>query len=207
MGEDQKKHCFVIGPIGDEGSADRVHADWLLDEIIVPVFERDFPDWQVARADRIATPGMISSQIINRLHDVGLVIADLSFHNANAFYEMSIRHKVGKPIIHMIRKDQKIPFDVFPHRAIPFDLHHPNDLKEARVQLSRAAAEATRDGFEAENPITHARGKVEFEERASPAMKVLADEVSAVRARLDAIESANVQRARVELNASFSGPS
>lgn len=107
------KHCFVIGPIGDEASPERIHADWLYKGIILPVFNnKDYPDWVVDRADTIATPGMISSQIINRLHDVALVIADLSFHNANAFYEMSIRHKVGKPIIHMIRKGEKIPFDV-----------------------------------------------------------------------------------------------
>jgi hypothetical protein len=33
-----KKICFVVGPIGDEGSAVRGHADWLLPEIIEPVF-------------------------------------------------------------------------------------------------------------------------------------------------------------------------
>jgi hypothetical protein len=61
----------------------------------------------VERADKITTPGMITSQIINRLHDVELVIADLTFHNANAFYETSIRHKVAKPIIHMIRQESE----------------------------------------------------------------------------------------------------
>jgi hypothetical protein len=116
-GKAAKPLCFVIGPIGDEDSQERIHADWLLAGIIVPVFEKNFPDWVVERADRIPTPGMVSSQIINRLHDVELVIADLSFHNANAFYEMSIRHKVGKPIIHVIRKGEKIPFDVIPHRS------------------------------------------------------------------------------------------
>ena len=80
------KHCFVIGPIGDEASPERIHADWLLKGIILPVFHNHFSDWLVERADTIATPGMISAQIINRLHDVALVIADLSFHNANAFY-------------------------------------------------------------------------------------------------------------------------
>jgi len=102
------KQCFVIGPIGDEGTPERIHADWLYQGIILPVFQKDLPDWTVERADKIATPGMITSQIINRLHDVALVIADLSFHNANAFYELSVRHKVGKPIIHMIRKGEKI---------------------------------------------------------------------------------------------------
>jgi hypothetical protein len=133
---------------------------------------------------------MVSSQIINRLHDTELVIADLSFHNANVFYEMAIRHKVGKPIIHMIRKGERIPFDVIPHRAIGFAHTHPDDHKDARAKLTSAVAEAIKPGFEADNPITHARGKLEFEEKASPEMKVLAEELAALRARFDTIESA-----------------
>ena len=105
---EEPKRCFVIGAIGDEGSPERTHADWLLDTIIVPVFECDLKDWAVERADKIATPGMVNSQIINRLHDVELVIADLSFHNANAFYEMSIRHKVGRPIITLSVRAEKL---------------------------------------------------------------------------------------------------
>jgi len=190
MGKDHpEKHCFIVGAIGEDDSPERIHADWLYDGIILPVFE-SLPDWIVERADKIPTPGMVSSQIINRLHDAELVIADLSFHNANAFYEMAIRHKIGKPIIHMIRKGERIPFDVTLHRAIQFAHKHPNDHKEARAKLVLAVAEATKPGFEADNPITHARGKLEFEEKATPAMKVLAEDLAVVRARLEAIESA-----------------
>jgi hypothetical protein len=190
MAKDQsKKQCFVIGVIGEDGSPERIHADWLYDGIILPVFE-NMSDWVVERADRIPTPGMVSSQIINRLHDVELVIADLSFHNANAFYEMAIRHKVGKPIIHMIRKGERIPFDVIPHRAIHFAHTHPDDHKEARTKLGSAVAEAIKPGYEADNPITHAGGKLVFEQKASPEMKVLAEELAAMRARFDSVESA-----------------
>jgi hypothetical protein len=184
------KHCFVIGPIGDEASDQRIHADWLYKGIIVPVFEKNFSDWKVERADTIATPGMISTQIINRLLDVALVVADLSFHNANAFYEMSIRHNVGKPIIHMIRKGEKIPFDVSLHRAIHFSCAHPDHLEEARRQLHEAVAAAIAPGFEPDNPIMHARGRLEFEDKATPALKVISDEIATLRARLDSFETA-----------------
>jgi hypothetical protein len=187
-----KNHCFVIGPIGDEGSPERIHADWLYRGIILPVFDKHFVEWVVERADKIATPGMVSSQIINRLHDVELVVADLSFHNANAFYEMSIRHKVGKPIIHLIRKGEKIPFDVIPHRAIPFSHVHPDDHEVAREQLRAAVAEAVQPGFQADNPIMHARARLEFEQNASPEMKMIADEIATLRARLDEVELSSV---------------
>lgn len=38
----KKKSCFVVCPIGDEGSATRRHADWLLHEIIEHVLEAHF---------------------------------------------------------------------------------------------------------------------------------------------------------------------
>jgi hypothetical protein len=181
--------CFVIGPIGDENSPERLHADWLFMGIVKHCFDQNFPGWQVERADMIPTPGMISSQIINRLHDVELVIADLTFHNANAFYEMAILHKVGKPIIHMIRKGDKIPFDVIPHRAIPFSIIRPQDHEEARSALKAAIAEATKPGFEPDNPISHARGRLEFEEHAIPAMKIPANEILSIKDRLDSVET------------------
>jgi|1186.fasta_scaffold276435_2 hypothetical protein len=112
--------CFVIGPIGDPGTDVRRHADWLLKGIIKPVFVQHFPDSRVERADEIVAPGSINSQVITRLMDAKLVIADMSMHNANAFCELAIRHMVRLLTIHIIHKDWKVPFDVAPFRAIQF---------------------------------------------------------------------------------------
>jgi hypothetical protein len=183
-----KKMCFVIGPIGDEGSPERIHADWLYRGIILPAFQRDFSEYEVERADTIPTPGMISSQIINRLHDVELVIADLSFHSANAFYEMSIRHKVGKPIIHMILKGEKIPFDVIPHRAIQFLTTHRDDLERAQGRLRDSINEAINPDFEPDNPITHARGRLELQEHAAPAIKVLMNQMESMQSQISYLD-------------------
>ena len=183
------KSCFVIGPIGSEDSDFRVHADWLYHGIIVPVFDFHFKDFQVERADKIATPGMVSSQIINRLHDADLVIADMSFHNANAFYEMSIRHKVGLPIIHMIRKGELIPFDVIPHRALPFSTATFDDLTKAKDLLLPAITASLEPGFEPDNPITHARGRLELEKHASSGERVIMTRLEATESRLAALET------------------
>ncbi len=67
----------------------------------------------------------LDSQIIIRLLDCDLVIADLSSLNPNVFYEIGIRHMIQKPIIHMYLEGTKIPFDVAPYRAIRFKLSHP----------------------------------------------------------------------------------
>ena len=76
----EKKLCFVIGPIGDPGTDVRRHADWLFRGIIKPVFAKHFSDeFDVpVRADEIVAPGIIHTQIIQRLLEAPLVIADLS---------------------------------------------------------------------------------------------------------------------------------
>jgi hypothetical protein len=64
--DSKSKLCFVIGPIGDENSDIRIHADWLLEQIIEPVMA-DHPDFKVQRADKLSQPGLIDAQVINAL--------------------------------------------------------------------------------------------------------------------------------------------
>ena len=73
----KKKLCFVVGPIGEDGSEIRVHADWVLKGIIRPVLDRH-PEFDVKRADHDPRPGLIDVQLITDLLDAELVIADLS---------------------------------------------------------------------------------------------------------------------------------
>ena len=109
---ERQELCFVIGPIGEVETDFRLHADWLLKGIIRPVFNQHFPKFKVERADEIKAAGNISSQIITRLTKAKLVIADMSLHNANAFYEeLAARHSVRLPTIHMILKGWNIVMD------------------------------------------------------------------------------------------------
>ena len=48
-------------------------------------------------------------------------MADLSFSNPNAFYELGVRHVFRLPTIQLIRKGDKIPFDVSQGRTITID--------------------------------------------------------------------------------------
>jgi hypothetical protein len=197
---DPTKLCFVVGPIGDPGSDTRRHADWLLKGIIKPVFKQHFPEYYVERADEIVSPGSINSQVITRLMDAPLVVADMSQHNANAFYELAIRHMMRLPTIHLIHKDWKIPFDVAPYRAITFSRDDYDDLEEAKSALRSAVEEVIRPGFQVENPVTHARGRTQIDQHATPEMKVIVDELENLRARIDAIEGGKALLAPEELS-------
>ncbi len=179
-----KKLCFVIGPIGDEDSPVRVHADWLLEGIIQPVMA-DLPEFTVKRADKDPRPGLIDAQMIDDLLKADLVIADLSFSNPNAFYEIGIRHMAQKPIIHMQLADEKPPFDVSLYRAIKFSRAKYRDLGTAKADLKRAIEAVLADGYEVENPVTNARGRIKLQEHATGEQQVLLEQLEALGNKMD----------------------
>src|ERR1700744_4521649 len=110
------KCCFVVSQIGSEDSPERIHADWFLEAIVEPAFEK-LHEFKVERADKLSHPGLIDAQVIHKLLTAEIVIADLTGLNPNVFYEIGIRHMAQKPIIHMHEAGQSIPFDVSLYRS------------------------------------------------------------------------------------------
>src|SRR5262245_59767710 len=192
----EKKLCFVIGPIGKPDTDVRRHADWLLKGIIKPVFAEHFRDqFEVPiRADAIVEPGIIHTQVIRKLVEASLVIADLSLHNANAFYELAIRHVFRLPTIHMIHKDWPLPFDVAPHRAIPFGRDDYVELETAQAQLKSAVEEVMKPQFVVETPISHALGEIKIEQHASTEQRVLLNKLEALERQVQKLGSLPVLR-------------
>ncbi|PDT17509.1 hypothetical protein CO670_07175 [Rhizobium sp. J15] len=182
--------CFVVSPIGEDGSPERVHADWLLDGIIKPVFAEHYSNYKVIRADKMPAPGLIDVQIIEQLLDAELVIADITTLNPNVFYEIGVRHVVNKAIIHMSRVGDPIPFDIKLFRHITFSVTTPQALVSAKVALKEALDATFAEGFKVDNPVTRTRGIVKFEESATPSEKVLQDQMATFDARLALLERA-----------------
>ena len=185
------RHCFLIGPIGAEGSEVRTAADWLLLGIVKPVLlEMGF---QVQRADEIPDPGMIDSQVINRIMDADMVVADLSSHNPNAFYELAIRHMVQKPIVHMVDRETDIPFDVRPFRAVVFSTRSFQDQARARAELKEQVVQAIADDHVVDNPVTRARGRLELDQNATPRERMITEMIDSLSSRLVKVEN-NISR-------------
>lgn len=149
-----KKTCFVISPIGQEGSDTRLKADEVFQYLIKPVVT-DL-GYEAVRADQIDESGSITTQIIQKLITSDLVIADLSERNPNVFYELSVRHFSRKPFIQIITSGETIPFDVAANRTIPYDLTRLSVAETAKSQI-RAQIKGIEAGVdETENPISTA---------------------------------------------------
>ena len=114
------KTCFVVSPIGDVGSEIRINADKLFKYIISPVCKSC--GFEPVRVDQINDSDSITQTIIDKLLSSELVIADISGHNPNVFYEMGYRKCTDKPIIHLKKKGESIPFDVNTVRTFEYDL-------------------------------------------------------------------------------------
>jgi hypothetical protein len=141
MTSDQKPSCFVIAPIGEKDSEFRKHSDKVLKHIIKKALSDNYQ--KILRADDITEPGMITSQVLRLVQDAEIVVADLTFHNPNVFYELAVRHAIERPVIHLIeRRLSKIPFDVGGFRTIDFDLTDPDSIESAVQQLRTQAEQA-----------------------------------------------------------------
>lgn len=111
--------CFFVAPIGGDASETRQHSDLILASLVEPAIEE--LGLTVVRADGIDRPGIITAQVIEHIAKGRLVVADLSFHNPNVFYELALRHATGKPTVHLIRAQDEIPFDIDQFRTIRID--------------------------------------------------------------------------------------
>jgi hypothetical protein len=94
-----KKLCFVIGPIGATKSTERSTDMWLVNEVVRPVLEANFPDFEVEHAEMIDAPDQITKRTLDNLMHAELVIANLSGADENIFYELGLRHATGLPTI------------------------------------------------------------------------------------------------------------
>lgn len=107
---ESKKSCFIVCPIGKEGSETRTKSDTVYKYLLTPVLEEC--GYNVHRSDTLSNANKIDLDILNSLKAADLVIADLSGLNANVFYEIGYRYALGLPLIHIATEGTDLPFDV-----------------------------------------------------------------------------------------------
>lgn len=148
--------CFYVTPIGDEGSEFRKHSDLFLSHIVEPALEQF--KLKVVRADQIGKPGIISRQIFDYLVKSRLVIADLSFHNPNVFYELAVRHMLKRPVVQISRISDKIPFDISQMRTVLIDNTDIYSLLPKlelyKSEIATQARRALEESEQSDNPIS-----------------------------------------------------
>jgi hypothetical protein len=68
-------------------------------------------------------------------------------------YELAIRHVIGKPVVQMIEKGERIPFDLAPQRTIDFDHKDLDSVENARIELEKQIGAVLKDASLVDSPI------------------------------------------------------
>ena len=119
--------CFIVmgfGPKTDyQASPPRVlDLDKTFDNIIQPAVQAC--GMECIRADKIIHSTVIDKPMYEQLHEADVVVADLTTSNANALYELGVRHAL-KPHTTIVMAENNFSF--------PFDLNHVSILKYAHL--------------------------------------------------------------------------
>ncbi len=136
---------FIIRPFGTKEGIDFERVD---KELIQPAVERlaqyGFPMSGGTTGD-ISRQGNIREDMFRLIVASDLVIADVSIHNANAFYELGIRHALRPRHTFLIRSrtEDAYPFDLQTDRYFLYDAPNPGAKVEDLVQALRSTLAST----------------------------------------------------------------
>lgn len=183
----KKYSVFVVSPIGATGTEVHQKASYALKYIFREALKGD--KWDVHRADEGKSPDSIGQHVIKRLHDADLVIADLTGHNPNVFYELAIAHGWRKPVVHLISKGEKVPFDIVDQRTIFYDITDLASVEEAVNTLRTYAEYALEHADELVNPLTSFDMFNQIRADHTDGGDAVADVLEQVVARLSRIEA------------------
>jgi hypothetical protein len=135
---------FVAMPFGtkrDPSGRIAIDFDHVYERAIKPAAIRAHVD--VIRADEERGGGIIHKPMYERLLLAEIVIADLTFANANVFYELGIRHAARpRSTILIYAAIGTLPFDVAPIRSVPYRVDEEGRLGDEEADsLLTAIAE------------------------------------------------------------------
>ena len=142
-----QKRAFIIRPFGTKKDID---FDRIERELIAPALAQAGVDGRTTLD--ILGPGNIRVDMFQRLLTADLVVADLSIHNANVFYELGIRHALRDKRTLLVRcQADDFPFDLQTDRYFVYEKENPARSLELLVQ----ALGQTLSSDKLDSPVFH----------------------------------------------------
>ena len=135
-----EKICFIVTAIGESGTETRDRADEVFSYLISPVCEE--LGYKPVRVDQVDAVDNINETIINYLKTAPMVVADMTGHNPNAFYELGFRQALELPLVPIIQAGNRLPFDVISQRTVFYN------LSVGKIEQSKRDLKAKMKSFE-----------------------------------------------------------
>jgi hypothetical protein len=144
-------NVFIVRPFGTKEGIDFDRAEA---ELIRPAMEQ--AGLKGGTTGEFIQQGNIRADMFEQLLIADLVIADISIHNANVFYELGIRHGLRDKRTFLIKARQEpasaqsdVPFDLKTDRYLSYDAKNP----AGAVDLLAAALTITLDAQRVDSPV------------------------------------------------------
>lgn len=143
-------NVFIVRPFGVKSGID---FDQVEKELIRPAMEQ--AGLKGGTTGEFIQQGNIRTDMFEQLLIADLIIADISIHNANVFYELGIRHALRDRRTFLIKskdsesKENDVPFDLKTDRYLSYDAKKPGGA----VEILGAALKATLDSQGADSPV------------------------------------------------------
>lgn len=170
-----KKHsCFVISPIGDEGSEIYQEYKDLFELIIVPALE--IFDFDVKRGDHFISENKIDDSVIKNIQEADICICDISVPNPNVYYELGRRDETGKPVLLLKKKGTpQTPVDIATRRYFEYEWEGRYAIREAQSHIREFVRPLVEEGFEVRN--------------GSASLADIADSIARIERKLDRMQT------------------
>ena len=92
--------------------------------------------------------------MMEAINESDLIVALLTGHNPNVFYELAVAHCWEKPVVCLLKAGEPVPFDVKDTRIIPYDLTSPRSVQSVVKTMGTYAHAAISSGTDHVSPVT-----------------------------------------------------
>jgi len=154
-----RPHAFVVMPFGKKKGADNQPYDFnsIYNILIKPALED--AGFEAFRADEETSAGDILTDMFQELLLADMVICDLSIDNANAFYELGIRHALRLGTIIITQSFESVPSDLrnyycFQYKYTPLSHEEKELYTSFEHDLHEKIAHVVRNPAETDSPVS-----------------------------------------------------
>jgi hypothetical protein len=186
---------FIIMQIGATDSPERKRADEIYEYIVAPAIKA--VGLEPYRADRDFTPGPITRKFLSELLNARLIVADLTGHNPNVYYELGIAHSFARPLISIADSSSSLPFDTKDERIIELGEYPSSGLtyaqgERAKVSLQESLNIVLADNYVPPSPLRELAANASLDQLAPE--NPIAAELTQIRKSLEEVQQTLVSR-------------
>jgi nucleoside 2-deoxyribosyltransferase len=149
---------FLVTPLGEKNSKERIHADRMKTEVFKPL-ETEL-NCRFERADTDSQNSVVAETIFQGIVNADIIIADAIGNNPNVLYEIGIAHAINKPVVIINPDGNLVPFDIRHLTQIQYSQEIFNSSEEnaavkaeLREKIKKAILQNSKDVFSYEKYV------------------------------------------------------